>query len=182
MPARPATAGRRHARRGTCGGGPPDTAPRRPMHHSAARRVGRGAHHVLRWVGSLAAVVILVLLFGIWRLMQGPVELNWLTPYVEAAFQRSGIGLKMAISGVRLAIDRNTNQLDLAGGKRHRVPARWRAAGELSGNDHRVCARRPARRWARADPGGDRAARAASDARCRPAWSPPRSRRASSRR
>jgi len=66
----------------------------------AARRVGRGAHHLLRWIGSFAAVIILVLLFGIWRLMQGPIELNWLTPYVEAAFQRSGIGLKMAISGV----------------------------------------------------------------------------------
>lgn len=85
----------------------------RPLHRRAARRVGRGAHHVLRWVGSFAAIVILVLLFGIWRLMQGPIELNWLTPYVEAAFQRSGIGLTMAISGVRIGIDRSMHQLDL---------------------------------------------------------------------
>ena len=70
---------------------------------------------MLRWIGALAAVVILVLLFGIWRLMQGPIELNWLTPYVEAAFQRSGIGLKMAISGVRFGIDRDTQAAGFAG-------------------------------------------------------------------
>ena len=76
------------------------------------RHVGRGAHHVLRWVASFAAVLILVALFGIWRVMQGPIELDWLTPYVEAAFERSGIGLKVTISGVRLGIDRTTHQLD----------------------------------------------------------------------
>jgi hypothetical protein len=67
----------------------------------------------LRWFGSLAAVLILIALFGIWRVMQGPVVLDWLAPYVEAAFERSGIGLKVAISGVRLGIDRSTHQLDL---------------------------------------------------------------------
>jgi hypothetical protein len=68
---------------------------------------------VLRWVGAFAAVLMLVLLFGIWRLMQGPIALDRLTPYVEAALARSGIGLKIAISGVRIAIDRSTHQLDL---------------------------------------------------------------------
>jgi hypothetical protein len=68
---------------------------------------------VFRWLGSLAAVVILFALFGIWRVMQGPVELDWLAPYVETAFERSGIGLKVAISGVRFGIDRSTHQLDL---------------------------------------------------------------------
>ena len=58
-------------------------------------------------------MLILLTLFGIWRLMQGPIELNWLTPYVQAAFDRSGIGLKVAISGVRLGIDRSAHQLDL---------------------------------------------------------------------
>jgi hypothetical protein len=77
------------------------------------RHVGRGAHHLLRWFGSLAAVVILVALFGIWRVMQGPIQLDWLAPYVETAFQRSGTGLKVAISGVRFGIDRTTHQLDL---------------------------------------------------------------------
>ncbi|HKS89415.1 MAG TPA: AsmA-like C-terminal region-containing protein, partial [Stellaceae bacterium] len=68
---------------------------------------------LLRWFGSFAAVLILAALFAIWRLMQGPIELNWLTPYVEAALDRSDVGLKVAISGVRLAIDRGTHQLDL---------------------------------------------------------------------
>ncbi len=83
------------------------------MQRRAARHVGRGAHHLLRWFASLAAVVILIALFGIWRLMQGPIELDWLTPYVQTAFDRSGIGLKVAISGVRFGIDRSTHQLDL---------------------------------------------------------------------
>ena len=86
---------------------------RRSLHRRAARHVGRGAHHLLRWFGSLAAVLILAALFTIWRLMQGPIELNWLTPYVETGFEHSGVGLKVAISGVRLAIDRSTHQLDL---------------------------------------------------------------------
>jgi Protein of unknown function/AsmA-like C-terminal region len=68
---------------------------------------------MLRWTGSIAAVMILAALFGIWRLMQGPIELNWLAPYVQTAIDRSGIGLRLAISGVRLGIDRQTHQLDL---------------------------------------------------------------------
>ncbi len=94
----------------------PDPAPHRRWrlhHHRAVRHVGRGAHHLLRWFGSLAAVLILVALFGIWRVMQGPIVLDWLAPYVEAAFERSGLGLKVAISGVRFGIDRTTHQLDL---------------------------------------------------------------------
>lgn len=77
------------------------------------RHVGRGAHHLLGWFASLTAVLILIALFGIWRLMQGPLELDWLAPYLETAFERSGIGLKVAISGVRFGIDRSTHQLDL---------------------------------------------------------------------
>ncbi|HEX3954038.1 MAG TPA: AsmA-like C-terminal domain-containing protein [Stellaceae bacterium] len=86
---------------------------RRPFHHRAARHAGRGAHHVLRWCGSIAAVLILVVLVGIWRLMQGPIELDWLTPYVEAAFARSETGLRVAVSGVRFGLDRASHQLDL---------------------------------------------------------------------
>ncbi len=78
-----------------------------------ARGVGHDAHRLLRRLGALAAVAILVLLVGIWRLLQGPIELNWLAPYVEAGFERSGIGFKVAISGVRFGIDRATHQLDL---------------------------------------------------------------------
>lgn len=85
----------------------------RRLHRRAARQVGRGAHHVLRWVGGVAAVAILAAAIAIWRLMQGPVELNWLTPYVEAGLQRSGIEFKVALSGVRVGIDRTTHQLEL---------------------------------------------------------------------
>ena len=68
---------------------------------------------MLRWLGAIAAVLILAAAFAIWRLMQGPVELNWLAPYVEAGLQRSGIGFNVALSGVRIGIDRNTHQLEL---------------------------------------------------------------------
>ena len=51
---------------------------------------------------------------GLWRLTQGPIELDRLTPYVEEALNRSaGSGLHIAISRVRLAIDRNNRALDL---------------------------------------------------------------------
>jgi hypothetical protein len=68
---------------------------------------------VLVWLGSVAAVLILVASIGIWRLMQGPVELDRLIPYVQQALERSGAGLGVAVSGVSIAIDRQTHQLDL---------------------------------------------------------------------
>jgi hypothetical protein len=83
------------------------------LHRRAARHVGRGAHHITRWLGSFAAVLILAALFAIWRLMQGPIELDWLTPYVEAAFDRAGVGFNVKVSGVSLGIDRGSHQLDL---------------------------------------------------------------------
>ena len=72
-----------------------------------------GAHRLLVWLGSLVAALILVIGFGLWRLIQGPVELDRLTPYVEEALNRSAAGLHIGISGVRLAIDRINGQLDL---------------------------------------------------------------------
>ncbi|MGE5271144.1 MAG: DUF3971 domain-containing protein [Thiohalocapsa sp.] len=92
---------------------PAPAARRWHRHRRAARHVGRGAHHLLRWFGSLAAVLILVALVAIWRLLQGPIELNWLAPYVEAAFDRTGMGVKVAVSGVRFGLDQTTQQLDL---------------------------------------------------------------------
>src|SRR6185437_4107192 len=50
---------------------------------------------------------------GAWRLMQGPVELDWALPYVQAGFARAGLGMDVTMSGVRLGIDRGTRQLDL---------------------------------------------------------------------
>jgi hypothetical protein len=48
---------------------------------------------------------------GIWRLLQGPIELDPLVPYVEQALQRSGIGI--AIARISIGVDRETHQLDL---------------------------------------------------------------------
>ena len=45
--------------------------------------------------------------------MQGPIELDRLIPYVQQALERSGAGLGVAVSGVSIAIDRHTHQLDL---------------------------------------------------------------------
>lgn len=58
-------------------------------------------------------MLILIAAGGIWRLMQGPIELDRLVPYVQQALERSGNGLGVAVSGVSIAIDRRTHQLDL---------------------------------------------------------------------
>ena len=57
--------------------------------------------------------MILLAAVGIWRLMQGPIALDRLVPYVEAGFARTGLGLDVSMSGVRVGIDRGTHQLDL---------------------------------------------------------------------
>jgi hypothetical protein len=80
---------------------------------SSAAGVRRSAQRCLVWLGSFAAALILIITFGLWRLMQGPVELDRLTPYVEEALSRSSGGFQIAISRVRLAIDRDNRQLDL---------------------------------------------------------------------
>lgn len=58
-------------------------------------------------------MLILIVGFGIWRLMQGPIELDRLIPYVEEALESTGTGLGFTISGVRLGLDRSTHQLHL---------------------------------------------------------------------
>ena len=73
----------------------------------------RGAHRLLVWLGSLAAALVLIIGFGLWRLIQGPIELDRLTPYVAEALNRSLDGLHIVISGVRFAIDRTNRQVDL---------------------------------------------------------------------
>jgi hypothetical protein len=75
--------------------------------------VQRRAHRCLVWLGSLAAALILIIAFGLARLIQGPIELDPLTPYLEEALSRSTDGLQIAISRVRLAVDRDNRQLDL---------------------------------------------------------------------
>ena len=76
-------------------------------------RARRGAYCCLGWLGSIAAALILIIGFGLWRLMQGPIELDRLTPYVEEALNRSTDEVQVTLSGVRLAIDRDDHRLDL---------------------------------------------------------------------
>jgi hypothetical protein len=49
----------------------------------------------------------------LWRLTQGPIDLDLLTPYFQEALNRSAGGLQITVSGVRLGINRDTSQLDM---------------------------------------------------------------------
>ena len=73
----------------------------------------RRAHRCLGSLGSIATALILITGFGLWRLMQGPIELDRLTPYVEEALNRSTDEVQVTLSGVRLAIDPSDHRLDL---------------------------------------------------------------------
>ena len=72
----------------------------------------RRAHRCLGWLGSIATALILITGFGLWRLMQGPIELDRLTPYVEEALNRSTDEVQVTLSGVRQAIDPSDHRLD----------------------------------------------------------------------
>src|ERR1700747_2040268 len=74
---------------------------RRQHRRSGDSRLRRGAHHLLLWLRFLAAAVIIVIGFGLWRLMQGPVDLDRLIPYVQQALNRSTDGLRFSLSGVQ---------------------------------------------------------------------------------
>lgn len=68
---------------------------------------------MLVWLGSVAGVLILVAGFGIWRLMQGPIELDRLVPYVQRALSGPDDTFGVTISGVRLGLNRGTHELQL---------------------------------------------------------------------
>jgi hypothetical protein len=87
----------------------------------------------LVWLGAFAAVLILMSGAGLWRLMQGPIDLDPFTPYVQAALNRSAGGLQISISGGRVGIDRQTGQLDL-----------WIAGARISQSDGEPLASFPA--------------------------------------
>jgi uncharacterized protein DUF3971/AsmA-like protein len=83
--------------------------PRRtPVQH-----VAHHTHRLLRWFGAIAAVLVLVTVGAIWRLLQGPVELDRLVPYVQEALQRSSAGIAVAVAGVSVGIDSETHQVNL---------------------------------------------------------------------
>ena len=91
--------------------GPSAGSPRR--FRPAALRMRRGAHRLAVWLGSIAAALTMIIGFSLWRLIQGPIELDRLTPYIEEALSRSTDGLQIAISRVRFAIDRDNRRFDL---------------------------------------------------------------------
>jgi hypothetical protein len=64
-------------------------------------------------LGALAAVLTLLAGAGLWRLMQGPIDLDILAPYIQEALDQSVGGLPIAISGVRAGVNRETRRLDL---------------------------------------------------------------------
>jgi hypothetical protein len=73
----------------------------------------RGAHRLVVWFGALAATLILVAGAGLWRLTQGPVDLDQLTPLVQQALGRSLGGVKIAISGGHFGVDPGSQALNL---------------------------------------------------------------------
>ncbi len=73
----------------------------------------RGAHRLVVWSGALAAALILVFAAGLWRLMQGPIDLEQLTPVVQQALDRSVGGLKIAISRGHFSVDPRSQALEL---------------------------------------------------------------------
>jgi hypothetical protein len=77
------------------------------------QHVAHHGHRLLVWLGGVAAILIFVAVAGIWRLLQGPIELDRLVPYVEQALQRSSAGIDIALAGVSVGLDRDTHQLDL---------------------------------------------------------------------
>jgi hypothetical protein len=81
------------------------------------------------WTGAVLAAVALLLGGGVWLLSRGPVSLDWLTPYVAAAFSQSKLGITAEVdhtfvglgAGPRLEIiarglhlKRNDGQAELA--------------------------------------------------------------------
>jgi hypothetical protein len=75
--------------------------------------VRRHAHRLVLWLASIAAAAILVAGFALWRLAQGPVALDRMTPYVAAALGRTFPGLDFWLADVGFGFDRTRRELDL---------------------------------------------------------------------
>jgi hypothetical protein len=76
--------------------------------------MGGAVHRFLAWAGTLTTVVVLVFAAALWRLMQGPIDLDQLTPYVQEMFDRTASGLKIVISGGHFGLDPDTHTLELS--------------------------------------------------------------------
>ena len=68
---------------------------------------------MLAWLSTFSTALIILCGLGLWRLMQGPIDLGGLTPYVQQLVNRPGAGMQITISRAWLAVDRQSHQLDL---------------------------------------------------------------------
>ncbi|MBO0737596.1 MAG: hypothetical protein J2P48_13655, partial [Alphaproteobacteria bacterium] len=84
-----------------------------PGRRSGGARAHRWVHRLATAVGAFAAALFLVAAAGLWRLTQGPISLDLVTPYIQEALNRSDRGPRIAVSGGRIGIDRQTHQLNL---------------------------------------------------------------------
>ena len=152
-------------------GSAPSRAGRPSRYREAARHLARSTHRLLRWCGAIIAALILIVLVAAWRLMQGPIDLNFLAPYVEAALDRAGIGIGVRLSGMRLGIDPASHELGLrADNVRVAAPDGY-AAGAFPADLDGRRARSAARRSGRPDLADRRASGTASAAGSPPARS-----------
>jgi hypothetical protein len=89
-------------------------ASRRPGAPSRGWQVARAALRVAIHVFGI--LVVLVLAGGgylAWRLAQGPVELDFLTPRIEAALSSEDRGIAVEIGGTQLGYDRDEGAIDI---------------------------------------------------------------------
>jgi uncharacterized protein YhdP len=70
-------------------------------------------HRLLVCSGALVTALILVFAVGLWRLMQGPIDLDELTPFVQEMLGRSVEGLNITVSGGHFGLDATTHSLVL---------------------------------------------------------------------
>ena len=94
-------------------------AHRRPAHGGSARlkALRRGALRLVRrplirrlfWAGSIAGVLVLAGLLGLWwRLASGPIELDIATPWLRAAIEQNfGGAHKVSVGGTQIERDEN---------------------------------------------------------------------------
>lgn len=72
-----------------------------------------GVKLLFRSLGVVALGALLVSGFVVWRLGQGPVRLNWLTPYLEEALSAPQAGLRLRIGSTEIAWENASRVLDL---------------------------------------------------------------------
>lgn len=72
-----------------------------------------GVKLLFRGLGVAALGALLTSGFVVWRLGQGPVRLNWLTPYLEEALSAPQAGVRLRIGSTEIAWENASRVLDL---------------------------------------------------------------------